>query len=173
LIDLAFGSAYFSEYTPTSISAPFIVPFTGFGPAHLVTLPSSPNYALTVLQPGTFAVDYFVKVHFIQNPPATLSGPPLTIQVLFSGAGSPTSVEDELIPVPIYGAFWTPPATSNWYTYNALSSGTRHIVRTLAANNTVQLLINAIPANMDKTVLDYFRPDNMVISAYVAIHQIG
>jgi hypothetical protein len=129
---------------------------------------------------GTYAIDYFLQVyHNVTGPSGTtMVGPPVTMGIVLSGASGPETA-DELVPVSIYGTPWS--ATGDFANYNAVSFGTRHIVRGLSAGDSFSLQILSVPtttgpsgAAVVPTYFDAFSINNPPkIEAYLAAHKIN
>jgi hypothetical protein len=98
--------------------------------------------------------------------------------IVLSGASGPETA-DELVPVSIYGTPWS--ATGDFANYNAVSFGTRHIVRGLSAGDAFSLQILSVPtttgpsgAAVVPTYFDAFSINNPPkIEAYLSAHKIN
>ena len=107
-----------------------------------------------------------------------MTGPPVTMGIVLSGASGPATA-DELFPVSIYGAPWG--VSGNFGSYNAVSFGTRHIVRDFNVNDEFSLQITALPSTLSgasatiiPTYFDAFTTNNPPkIEAYLSAHKIN
>ena len=165
----SYANAYHSGTGPTSIEPPYpyypyTVPLNATGSSYGISFDSS---TFTILNPGGYAIDYLVQA-FLPGLQENL--PQVTMQISFGGAGSPSAVEDELVPASIYGAPWVPPAPHT-YNYITVSSGARQVIRQLPAGCTVQLQLVSLPTGMTG-VFDSYSYSPTKIDAYVAIHQV-
>jgi hypothetical protein len=172
-----------------STTLPYVVPIINSGEdpsLNIVFDNSTGNNKFTIGLEGEYAIDYFLQVvHLAGATGTTLLGPPVTMQIAFDASAPsvpiPAAVQDELLPVPIFASPWTPPSPIS-FPYTAVSSGTKHIVRHLYPNNTVQLQITQLPVmaigatgatGYVPTYLDaYNTNDPEKIVAYVSIHKI-
>ena len=130
---------------------------------------------------GTYAIDYFLQLYHIvpTGTGGTMAGPPVTIGIVFDGATGPETA-DELVPVSLFGSPWY--ASGNFADYNAVSFGTRHIVRDLNANESFSLQIVSIPSSTTgggtgtavPTYFDAFSINNPPkVEAYLSVHKIN
>ena len=166
----AYGSATLYGGTGSQItSVPLFLPLSNTGePLNNMTFnPSTtpPAYAFTIAVAGTYAIDYFVQVSMKEIDSTTLAPPPLVIGVAINGA---PDVEDELIPISIFGAPLSPA-----FNYTSVSSGTKHIVRTLNVGDTLQLQIASPLPTHANAFLDAYAPTiPPKVNASLAIHRI-
>jgi hypothetical protein len=140
------------------------------------------SHSFVVSVTGTYAIDYFLQVyHIVPTGPAgtTMAGPPVTMGIVLSGATAPETA-DELVPVSIYGAPWN--ASGNFADYNAVSFGTRHIVRNFNnVNDAFSLKIISVPSTTGpsgpRVVPTYFDAfttnDPPKVEAYLSAHKIN
>jgi hypothetical protein len=175
----SFGSAFLPGPTgptgPTGAISPlpFTIPLQATGEEFNNVSFDSVTNAFTVNLTAVYAIDYSVQILY---PPSesTVAGPPATMEILFTGTSSPAPVADELIPVPLFGSPWTIPPAPESYSYVALSSGSKHIIRSLTAGDTVSLVLTALPSGLEGFFDDYNQDSsNVQIVAYVSLHKIS
>jgi hypothetical protein len=164
----AFGSANLTSPTGPILPLTYTVPLQDTNEDFENVTFNDSTSTFTILRNAVYAIDYSVQIVFPSSM-STVSGP-ATMQLFISGFPSPTTVADELMPVPLFGTPWHSPYAS----YVALSSGARHILRNLYINDTVSLQITSLPAGLQGFFDDYNRSSpNAQIIAYVSIHKVG
>lgn len=173
----AFGSGVLPAPTgPSGIAIaplPFTVPLEDSQEELTNVTFDSETSTFTIGVTGMYAIDYSVQIVFPPTEETVLTGPPATMQVLLYGASTPETVADELIPTPIFASPWVTPPTPESYNYIALSSGTRHFIRSLQSGNTVSLVLTALPTELLGYFDQYGKLDPEVkIVASLAIHKI-
>lgn len=172
----AFGFAQLTNQQALAVTGPTAVPFSDatVDPLGNITYSGGTNSFLVGIT-GTYAIDYFVQLYHDVSTPAgtTFAGPPVTIGVSLSGA-TPNAA-DELIPTVIAGAPWT----ESSFPYNALSTGTYHVVQQIGPGTSVKLQILAIPSTTGPSGADVptffstFDPNvPSKVNAYLSIYKI-
>ena len=178
----SFGTAVLPGPTGSSgiliSSVPYTIPLIGTNELfNNITFDNTTNtFKIGVGGTAVYAIDYSVQILY-PSATSTVSGPPATIEVLFTGTSSPAAVADELMPVPLFGSPWTSPPTPATYTYTAVSSGKKQIIRSLTAGDTVSLVLNSLPSGLQGYLDDYYRSSTPTprpqIIAYLSLHKVS
>jgi len=178
----SFGSAFLPGPTSSSgilISAvPYTIPLIDTNELfNNISFNNSTN-TFTIGAGGTavYAIDYSVQILY-PSATSSVSGPPATIEVHFTGTSSPAAVADELMPVPLFGSPWASPPSPINYAYTAVSSGKKQIIRSLTAGDTVSLVLNSLPSGLQGYLDDYYRSSTPTpppqIIAYLSLYKIS
>jgi hypothetical protein len=177
-ISLSFGSATLTGPTGPTANIP-ITPLPYIVPLNMntellngVSFNNGTN-TFTIGTSGIYTIDYSVQILFSGTITPQIQGPPATIGMVISGVSPPAPVEDELFPSSLFGAPWAIPPAPQSYTYLSLSSGTRHIVRSLSSGDTLQLQITSLPAPLLGFFDDYAKSSTPpTIVAFASLHKI-